>query len=528
MQAVIYARYSTGHDQTERSIEGQLEDCYKYAEQHNLHVVGEYIDRKISGRSDNRKEFQRMIDDSAHKNFDVVIVWKLDRFARNRYDSAMYKAKLKKNGVQVMSAMEAIPDTPEGVMLEAMIEGMAEYYSLDLALKVRRGMRTAREKGEFMGGTIPYGYRIENKKPVIAEEEAEVIRGVFEAYANGARLKDLADTYNASGLKPRYGKKFTVSSFQNALRNRRYIGEDIADGITYTNIFPPIVSTELFDKVQQRISAVKKAPAASKARVKYQLQGKLFCGMCGHNMIGESGKSHNGEMHYYYTCANRKKNRACKKRNEKKDFIEWYVVEQTMLTVLTKERIEELSKLLEAEYKKEFDASGIAVLEHKIASLDNEIEKNIDLLLENRNNSKFKERITKRIDDLEAQKELLDSDLSSLRRALSASYDSKRFKAWLYVLKKGDPTDPVFRQTIIDTFINSVFLFDNKVVIYFNANTKSEQVSYIDVCTDLEEIDTIDNNTCSDFACFGGGKTTKSELFIKSHSIFAIIVLREQ
>ena len=86
----------------------------------------------------------------ACKNFDVVIVWKLDRFARNRYDSAMYKAKLKKNGVQVMSAMEAIPDTPEGVMLEAMIEGMAEYYSLDLALKVRRGLRTAREKGEFI------------------------------------------------------------------------------------------------------------------------------------------------------------------------------------------------------------------------------------------------------------------------------------------------------------------------------------------------------------------------------------------
>lgn len=156
--AVIYARYSS-HSQTEQSIEGQLRVCHEYARREGFTIVGEYIDRAISGRTDDRPDFQRMISDSRKRAFQYVIVYKLDRFARNRYDSAVYKHKLKQNGVKVVSAMENIGDNPESIILEAVLEASAEYYSLELAQKIKRGMRESALKGQFCGGGIPFGYK---------------------------------------------------------------------------------------------------------------------------------------------------------------------------------------------------------------------------------------------------------------------------------------------------------------------------------------------------------------------------------
>ena len=135
MRAVLYCRYSS-EKQTEQSIEGQLAACHDYARQHGYVVVGEYIDRALSAKSDNRPEFLRMIEDSSKKDFDIILVYQLDRFSRNRYDSAVYKTKLKKNGVRVLSARENIADDASGVLMEAVLEGMAEYYSAELSQKV--------------------------------------------------------------------------------------------------------------------------------------------------------------------------------------------------------------------------------------------------------------------------------------------------------------------------------------------------------------------------------------------------------
>ena len=137
MKAVIYARYSSDN-QREESIEGQLRECTAYCQKNEITVVRTYIDRALSAKTDNRPDFQRMIKDSAKGLFDVVLVWKLDRFARNRYDSARYKAQLKKYGVKVLSATENISEGPEGIILESLLEGMAEYYSAELAEKVIR------------------------------------------------------------------------------------------------------------------------------------------------------------------------------------------------------------------------------------------------------------------------------------------------------------------------------------------------------------------------------------------------------
>lgn len=221
MNAVIYARYSSDK-QTEQSIEGQLRVCKEYAEHEGLTIIGEYIDRAITGRYDDRPEFQKMIRDSKKRQFEYILVYKLDRFARNRRDSANYKYKLRMNGVRVLSAMERIGDNPESIILEAVLEAQAEYYSLDLAQKVKRGMRETVYKKKFLGGIPPYGYKVINSKIEIDEGEAKIIRYIFSEYANGRTKIDILNELNNLGIKSKRGQNFSSNSFQHALRNKKY------------------------------------------------------------------------------------------------------------------------------------------------------------------------------------------------------------------------------------------------------------------------------------------------------------------
>ena len=130
--AVVYARYSSDR-QTEQSIEGQLRECYDYANRNDITIVATYIDRAMTGTNYNRADFQRMLKDAAKSNWDIVLVYKLDRFSRNKYETAIHKKTLKDYGIKLVSAKENIPETPEGIILESLLEGMAEYYSVDVS-----------------------------------------------------------------------------------------------------------------------------------------------------------------------------------------------------------------------------------------------------------------------------------------------------------------------------------------------------------------------------------------------------------
>ena len=158
--AAVYARYSSDN-QTEQSIEGQLRVCEEYAQRNGIVIVDTYIDRAMTGTNDNRPDFRRMIKDSAKKSWDFILVYKLDRFSRNKYETAIHKKTLKDNGVKVLSAMENIPETPEGIILESLLEGMNQYFSAELSQKIRRGMRETRLKGNYQGGPLLYGYKVE-------------------------------------------------------------------------------------------------------------------------------------------------------------------------------------------------------------------------------------------------------------------------------------------------------------------------------------------------------------------------------
>ena len=261
MKAVIYARYSSDN-QREESIEGQIRECTAFAEKNGITILRHYIDRAFSAKTDNRPEFQNMIKDSGKRLFDMIIVWKLDRFARNRYDSARYKTALKKNGVKVVSATEVISDGAEGIILESVLEGYAEYYSADLSEKVVRGMTENALKSKYNGGTRPIGYLIDSDQCFQLDPlTAPFVREAFQRYDEGATMTQIRDWLNEQGVKNTRGQKMTYNSVQHLLSNRRYIGEYTYRDIVVPDGIPAIVPQDLFDRVQQKLAKNKKAPA---------------------------------------------------------------------------------------------------------------------------------------------------------------------------------------------------------------------------------------------------------------------------
>ena len=315
MKAVIYARYSSDN-QREESIEGQIRECTAFAEKNDITVLKHYIDRAYSARTDHRPAFQEMIKDSDKHLFDMVIVWKLDRFSRDRYDSARYKVLLKKNNVRVVSATEVISSGADGILLESVLEGFAEYYSADLAEKVTRGMTENALKCKFNGGSMPIGYVIDEEQHFqIDPLTAPFVLEAFKRYIEGATMKELIDFFNEKGIKNKSGGDINYNSIQRMLNNRRYIGEYAFRDIVVPDGIPAIVPKELFDRVQAKLAKNKKSPARHKAEEDYLLTTKLFCGCCGAYMCGESGKGRSGEVHRYYKCVSIKKRRTiCNKK----------------------------------------------------------------------------------------------------------------------------------------------------------------------------------------------------------------------
>ncbi len=319
--AVIYARFSS-HAQNEQSIEGQLKECYAFAERSGLRIIHEYIDRALTGTTDKRPEFLQMIEDSKRKGFQFVVVYQLDRFARNRYDSATYKAKLKKNGVRVLSAKENITDDASGILIEGVLESMAEYYSAELSQKIKRGIAISASKCKFFGGKVPLGYKIDEKKDyVINEETAPIVRRMFEMLAGGYNYAQIARYMNERGIPTATGGKWGKNSFNSIFSNRRYLGKYIFHGEEIDGGIPQLIDDGLFADVQKVLEKYAAAPSRGKAKVEYLLSDKLICGKCGNKMTGISSTSKSKKIHHYYKCVGVTKS-VCDKRTIRKQFIE--------------------------------------------------------------------------------------------------------------------------------------------------------------------------------------------------------------
>ena len=474
MTAVIYARYSSD-SQREASIEGQLRDCKDYAEKNGITVVGTYIDRAYSAKTDDRPDFQRMIKDSGKKIFDVVLVWKLDRFARNRFDAVNYKYQLEKNGVHLVSAMEPISQGPEGIMVESMLIGMAEYYSAELALKVARGERENALQCKYNGGVVPLGFTIgkEDRLYHIDPETAPIVQEIFTRYADGEPAEKIAASLNERGLRTRTGKPFVKNSFFQIFRNRRYIGEYRYKDIVTPGGIPAIVDQDLFDRVQQRFEQNRIAHGRpAKEDVSYLLTTKLFCGKCGTLMGGESGTSHMGNTYYYYKCGNAKRHGKahCDLKAIRKEPLERFVVDTAIKVIFSDEIIERLIDLvMEAQQK---ENTRLPVLKDQLR----DTEKRLANLLEAIEQGILTPTTKQRLDELEARKEALNTSI--LEEELKKPVLTREWmRFWFEKFRKGDMRDMEHQRQIIDTFVNSVYVFDDRVVLNFNFTDDSKTIS---------------------------------------------------
>ena len=494
MKAVIYARYSSDN-QREESIEGQIRECTAFAEKNGITILRHYIDRAFSAKTDNRPEFQNMIRDSGKRLFDMIIVWKLDRFARNRYDSARYKAALKKNGVKVVSATEVISDGAEGIILESVLEGYAEYYSADLSEKVVRGMTENALKSKYNGGTRPIGYLIDSDQCFQLDPlTAPFVREAFQRYDEGATMTQIRDWLNEQGVKNTRGQKMTYNSVQHLLSNRRYIGEYTYRDIVVPDGIPAIVPQDLFDRVQQKLAKNKKAPARHKAEDDYLLTTKLFCGYCGAYLCGESGTSHTGNVHHYYKCVSVKKKRTeCHKKSVRKEWIEDLVVSETMRMVMDDKAIEAIvSMLMDLQDRENVN---LPLYEQQLRETDTAIQNLLNAIQQG-----ILTKSTKgRLEELEATKEELETKIACEKLA-KPKVSAEFMTFWLHRFRKLDVRQKSHRKMLIDTFINAIFLYDDKMVITFNYKEGTTTITFDDLKTALA-----DQKTGSDLDCSTAG-----------------------
>lgn len=482
LRAVIYARYSCER-QTEQSIEGQLADCRKYAERCGFQVVDTYIDRATTATNDNRADFQRMIKDSKKQLFDVIIVWKLDRFARNKYDSAVYKRNLKNNGVRVVSAMENIPNTPEGVLMESVLEGFAEYFSLDLAQKVKRGMRETAKKHKITG-VIPFGYTRSPENTYIPDPKNSLaVKKVFKMYLAGESKTDIAAWLNNHGFRTAYGNLFTKDSITPIVQNTRYIGRYKYNDLEIYDENQRIIDDDTFYSVQKKVHANQRTGAMTRARERFLLTGKLYCGDCKNKFHGESAKSRNSTIHYYYTCAGRKKLHICTHQRIKKDDVETFVLNSVKKLLSSKQIKNAIANTVsEIQSASNSQVEAINALEmqlkdanKRISNIMNAIEQGI-----------ISPTTQNRLKELENLRYRLEYEISE-KRSDNNRFSKSQILDYFNRFDIENATTWQDQQIIIQHFVDKVYLWEDRILILFNFITR-KKTSDTDADLDVENI----------------------------------------
>ena len=465
--AVIYARYSS-HNQRDVSIDQQVKADREFAERRGLKIIDIYADRALTGTNDNRPEFQRMIEDSKKGAFQYVIVYSLDRFARDRYDSVVYKRLLKENGVRVLSAMENIGDDPTGILLESMLEGLAEYYSKELASKIRRGLNDNAEKC-MVATSLPFGYKKgEDGKYAIEPKEAEIVKQIFTRVLHGDNLADIARDLNDRGIRTKKKSLWNKSSFNKLLSNERYIGYYIYADHRIENGVPAIIDKATFYAVQERLK-LKANPRNSPVKKRrensvYLLTGKIFCGHCKSPMIGKCGTSKTGRLYAYYVCKKQAEDKTCDKKKIGRERAEYLVAKALRDYALQDGMIEWLADISIDYQKKHFEPAELSLLKTQLKQTESSI-KNILAAIEQ---GIFTPSTKDRLAELEDQKTSLAArialktpdklDLLSRDDILSA----------MSIVRAGDLEDKNYQELLFNMFLRAVYLYDDKLKIVFN------------------------------------------------------------
>lgn len=494
-RAVIYARYSS-HSQRDASIEQQVAACRRFAERQDIEIVEVYEDRATTGTNDRRPGFQKMIKDAERANWEYVIVYTLDRFARDRYASAVYKRKLKDCGIKVLSAMEQISDDPTGILMESLLEGLAEYYSQELSRKVQRGHEDNAQKC-MVNGALPLGYvKGPDSKYCISEPEAEIVREIFQRVSADEKLSDIIADMNRRGILTKKKKQWNRSSFNQLLSNERYTGTYIYRDIRIPGGIPQIIPNQLFDAVQLKIYTkpnARKDPSGERPQRRrrdagtYLLTGKLFCGDCKSPMIGISGTSRDSSLHYYYACKGRRADpNACKRKNIRRDWIEEYICQILRETMLTDEAISVLAEAAVSWQQKQNGSNELDSLKARLIDVD----KSLFNLLKAIEAGIFSSTTQSRLLELEQEKQNILRLIQQLELAITDIPTKEEIMATLALFRDGEITDKQYQEALIDTFLVAAYIYNDKIRFIVNLGDKNNHP--IEIPFDIDAVDTED------------------------------------
>ncbi|EDU37898.1 recombinase family protein [Clostridium sporogenes] len=493
IKAAFYGRFSS-NNQREESIDAQLRATEEFAEKNGYDIVCNYADKAKSGRSDKRPEFLKMIKDAEKGLFNVVIVHKLDRFSRDKYHSAVYKRKLKQYGVRLVSVTEQLDGSPESVILESVIEGMAEYYSKNLARETMKGLKENAYQCKHTGGLAPLGYEVnEEKKYVINEREAESVRLIFDMYISGYSHSQMVDELNARGFKTKVGAIFRINSINSVLNNEKYTGvyiynksakkdafgkrnshayKDPSEIIKIEGGMPQIVSKDTFKKAQDILKSRKRKPGANKAKENYLLSGLIKCGCCGKSYQGNRRQAQNKPMYISYRCSYRgaTSSKVCDNKEIRKEYVEEYVLSELERKIFNDGAIAYLVAGINNNLQKQnkIDDEKKEVIVNELKEIDAKINNIVTAIASGFMQEEFKmkmDELKEKKSDLEfKQAQLKSNDITQVVTEKDVRNLLNNFSG--YVISRNIPECKKF----IQNFVKEIVIYKEHIEVIFNVS----------------------------------------------------------
>lgn len=481
-KVVLYARFSSDNQRSE-SIDAQVRAMNSFCKQNHWQIVATYTDEARSATTDNRPQFQQMISDSSKGIFEIVLVHKLDRFSRDRYDSAIYKKRLKKNNVRLCSVLEHMDNSPESIMMESVLEGMAEYYSKNLGREVMKGMNETALQCKHTGGCTPLGYDLdENKRLIINEHEAEAVKIIFQMFADGHGYTAIINYLNEHDYKTKKGCIFGKNSLYEILSNEKYTGVFVfnkaaakVDGKRNNHVYktsdkvirveggcPAIISKKLFEKVQRKKAANRRNAGSYHSKEFYLLTSKIFCGICGKRMQGNlrfSGRSKTRLA--TYRCNTHRSE--CRNKEINKDYLDVYIVELLRKKIFNATSLKHLVYNVNTyirQYNSEYDASYESVK----AEYD-EIQQNLDNITKAVEKGIITESLIERAEQLEQKRSEIEIQLSTMHQYVPIEY--KDFSPIIDEFKGLKRNTESFR-TFIQQYVNKITVYPYHLEIELN------------------------------------------------------------
>lgn len=469
--AVIYARFSS-HNQKEESIEQQVTECKLYAVSNGYTVIDTYPDAAISGKTENRTQFQRMKNDAKKGKFAVIIAYKSNRIARNMINALNFENEMEKLGVRVCYAKEEFGNNAAGRFALRTMMNVNQFYIENMAEDVKRGMTDNAEKCK-VNGPVPYGFQASSEGYYeINPFEAAVVREIFNRTLQGDTFTDIADSLNERRIQTRLRRKWTSRSFQSMLKNERYIGTYIFDKIRTENGIPAIIEKEVFLAVKEKLENKPNPQGRHRENGDYLLSGKLYCGECGKLMMGLSGTSKSGELHCYYACVGKKEEiNRCHKKNVRRDEIETKIAVAVQKYILQDDVIQWIADTVIEFQNTHSNKDEIKRLQSELSDVKKKINNIVDAIESGIITATTKERL----ETLEANRSKIEGQIA-LKKAEMPVVDRDKILEWMNSFARANIHDKKIQAQLFKAFVKKVYLYDDgraRIVfdLYNNSNT---------------------------------------------------------